>query len=90
MEEDKILALVPVPLLDRVSIFDGFRMINLPIPYPNSKQKLVVAKCKLEAEYIAFNHAMLLTKKEAQKCKTDALGTCMSDIHYLGSSTVSG
>ena len=45
VEEEKILALVPVPLLDRDSIFEVFQVINLPIPYPDPKQELgVVAK----------------------------------------------
>ena len=52
MEEDKILALVPVPLLDRESTFEVFHVINLPISYSNPKQKLgIVAKYKLEAVY---------------------------------------
>ena len=83
VEEKKILALVPVPLLDRDSTFEVFQVINLPIPYPDPKQELgVVAKYKLEAECIALNLArtqfMLLTKREAEKCKTDALGSCTS------------
>ncbi len=50
MEEKKILALVPVPLLDRDSTFEVFQVINLPIPYPDPKQEFgVVAKYKLEA-----------------------------------------
>ena len=58
VEEKKILALVPVPLLDRDSTFEVFQVINLPIPYPNPKQELgVVAKYKLEAECIALNLA---------------------------------
>ena len=83
VEEGKILAIVPVPLLDRDSTFEVFQVINLPIPYPNPNQKLgVVARYKLESECIALNLArtqfMLLTKSEAEKCKTDALGACAS------------
>ena len=83
VEEKKILALEPVPLLDRDSTFEVFQVINLPIPYPDPKQKLgVVTKYKLEVECIALNLArtqfMLLTKREADNCKTDALGLCMS------------
>ena len=82
VKEDKTFALIPVLLLDRESTFEVFQVMNLPIPSPNPKQKLgVVAKYKLKAESITFNLArtksILLTKKEAEKCKTDALETCM-------------
>ena len=82
MGEKKILALVPVPLLHRDSTFEYFQVIILPIPYSDLKQELgVVAKYNLEAECIALNLArtqfMLLTKREADKCKTDALGSRM-------------
>ena len=57
--------------------------MNVPIPYLNPKQNLGdVAKYKLESESTALNLArtkfMLLTKKEAEKCKTVALRTCTS------------
>ena len=77
------MAQVPVPLLHRDSTFEDFQVINLPIPYSDLKQELsIVAKYNLEAERIALNLArtqfMLLTKREADKCKTDALGSCTS------------
>ena len=83
VEKDKILALVIVPLLDKEVTFQLLQVINLPIPYPNPKQKLgVVVEYKLEPESIAFNLArikfMLLTKMELEKCKRDALRICTS------------
>ena len=83
IEDTKLLALVPIPLLNRRSIFKIFQAINLPIPYPGTKQELgVTAKYKIEATYIALNPArtkfMLLTALEVEKCKMDMLGTCRS------------
>ena len=42
VEEKKILALVPVTLLNRDSTFEVFQVINLPIPYSDPKQELGV------------------------------------------------
>lgn len=83
MEDDRLLALVPVPLLDGESILEVFYAINLPIPFPRPHQELeAVAKYKLESEYIALNLArtkfMLVAADEAERCKSNALGICDS------------
>ena len=80
-----------VPLLDRDSTFEIYLVINLPIPYPRTDQKMeAVAKYRLETEYIALNLArtkfMMLPEEEASKCKADALRTCTptSPIYVTG------
>ena len=83
MENDKLLILMSVPLLDRDSTFEIYQVINLPISYPRTDQKMgAVARYRLETEYIALNLArnkfMMLPEEEASKCKADALRTCTS------------
>ena len=91
LEDDKLLVLLSVPLLDRDSIFEIYRVMNLPLPYPREDQKLgAVARYKIETEFLALNLArtkfMLLSEVEAIKCKNDALGTCssVSPIYVMG------
>ena len=59
MEEDKILVVVPVPLLDSKSNddFDIYRVHNLPIPFNSSDGVMSrsVASYQLEAGAIAVN-----------------------------------
>ena len=59
MEEDKILVVVPVPLLDSKSNddFDIYRVHNLPIPFNSSDGVMSgpVASYRLEAGAIAVN-----------------------------------
>ena len=83
MENDKLLILMSVPLLDRDSMFEIYQVINLPIPYPRTDQKMgAVARYRLEIKYIALNLArskfMMLPEEEASKCKADALRICTS------------
>lgn len=40
LENNKLIALVLVPLLDRDGAFEIYQVINLPIPYPKEDQKL--------------------------------------------------
>lgn len=75
MKNDKLLALIPVPLLDGKSTHNIFKAINSPIHFPKPSQELgAVAKHKLESEYIASNLVstkfMFLAADEAEKCKT--------------------
>lgn len=65
--------------------------MNLPIPYPRVHQSLgMVARYKIETEYIALNLArikfMMLTVEEAKKCKDNTLRTCsaLSPIYVIG------
>lgn len=92
LEDDKLLVLVPVPLLDRDSTFEIYQVMNLPFPYPKLEPEIrAVARYKVESEFVALNLArtkfMLLTQGEAEKCKNDTLGTCgsVSPIYVAGS-----
>ena len=83
--------LVYVPLFDRRSTFEIYQVMNLPISYPRIEQKSeIIAKCKIATKFIAPNltrtRFMLLTSKEAKRCKTDALGTysVASSIYVAG------
>ena len=52
MENDKLLILRSVPL------FEIYQVINLPISYPRTDQKMgAVARYRLETEYIALDLA---------------------------------
>ena len=84
IKDDRLLIMVSLPLLDTGSIYEVFKVINLPIPYPREKQGLgTVAKYKIETENIALDQTrekfMLLTPSEAEKCKHNLLGTCVSN-----------
>ena len=51
--------------------------------YPKTNQKLkAVVRYKMEAKFLALNLVrtkfILLTSEEANRCKMDALGTCIS------------
>lgn len=77
--DDKLLILLSVPLLDKDSTFEIYK---LPIPYPQADQKLgAVALYKIETEFLVLNlprtKFMLLSNVEATKCKNDALGICI-------------
>ena len=77
------MILVSVPLLDTGSVFEEFKLINLPIPYPDTKQGVgIIAQNKIESENIAFNLArtefMLLNQQNAEKCGIGVLGTWIS------------
>ena len=83
IENDKLLILMSVPLLDRDSIFEIYQVINLPITYSRTDQRMgAVARYRLETECIALNLArtkfMMLPEEEASKCKADALRICTS------------
>lgn len=69
--------------MNRKSTFEVFKIINLPIPYPEVGGKgVVVAWYKLETENIVFNvertKFMLLTPEEVMTCRMNVLGTCPS------------
>ena len=53
------------------------------MPYPKPNQKFeAVTRYKVEAEFLALNLTrtkfIWVTNEEANKCKVDALGTCVS------------
>lgn len=63
----RLIVFVSLPVLDRESTFEVFKVVNLLIPYPEiGVTGGVVAGYKLKAENIAFNEArtkfMLLKK----------------------------
>ena len=64
--------LEPVPLLETGCVFEVFKVMNLPIPYLDVKQRLeIVAQYKIVSENSAFNPAktefMLLTQQDVRK-----------------------
>ena len=88
IEDTKLLALVPILLLNRGSIFEVFQTINLSIPYPGTKRELgVTAKYKLEATCIALNPArtkfMLLTAPEAENAGWTCWGPVYPGARYI-------
>lgn len=83
IEGNKLFITVSLVLLDRKSTFEVFKIINLPIPYPEVGGKgVVVAWYKLETENIVFNvkrtKFMMLTLEEVMTCRMNVLGTCPS------------
>lgn len=92
LENKKLLVLISIPLLDKDSTYEIYQVINLPMPYPKTNQKLeAIARYKVEWDFLALNLArtkfMLITSEEANRCKVDALGTCVSasPIYVAGS-----
>ena len=80
-------------LLDNVSTFEIYKVINLPMPYPKPNQKFeTVARYKVAAEFLPLNLArtkfVLVTSEEANRCKLDALGIylciCKSSLCVKG------
>ena len=82
VEEDKILVVVPVPLLDSNDDFEVYRVHNLPIPFNASDGVMSgsVASYQLEAEAIAVNtqrtNFVLLTQRELEGCSKPSIGFC--------------
>lgn len=68
VDEGKLLLLVSLPLLERETIFDVFKIINPPIPYLEG----VVASYKLART------RFMLTPEEATQCETNVLDKCPS------------
>ena len=81
VRNDKIYAMVDVPLLNSNSDFEVFKVIHLPIPFPNNAtQEKTVERHKIETEGIAFNLVrtkfVMLSPSEALACSTNALKVC--------------
>ena len=82
VEEDKILVVVPVPLLDSNDDFEVYRVHNLPIPFNASDGVMAgsLASYRLEAEAIAVNtqrtNFVLLTQGELEGCSKASIGFC--------------
>ncbi|CAC5410707.1 unnamed protein product [Mytilus coruscus] len=71
---DKILAIISLPLLDSNNRFEVYKAYNLPMPMKNNSTKLLtmVAKFDINVEYFAVNAErskyVLLNNDEINKC----------------------
>ena len=81
MEDDKIIVIVPIPLLDMMEYFEIFKIHNIPFPSVKVNKMGISATGKylLEAPVIAVDTRRskfgLLTREEGQIC-TNSLGFC--------------
>ncbi|CAC5398014.1 unnamed protein product [Mytilus coruscus] len=72
--DDKILAIISLPLLDSNNRFEVYKAYNLPMPMKNNSTKLLtmVAKFDINVEYFAVNAErskyVLLKNDEINKC----------------------
>ncbi|CAC5412556.1 unnamed protein product [Mytilus coruscus] len=72
--DDKILAIISLPLLDSNNRFEVYKAYNLPMPMKNNSTKLLtmVAKFDINVEYFAVNAErskyVLLNNDEINKC----------------------
>ena len=85
LDEDKILVIVSVPLLDRNTTFEIYKVCNAPLPYYNQSipaqlQPDIVAQYKIETFALAINAEktkyMLLNSDELNHCSTSLLSYC--------------
>ena len=82
IEENRILVVVPIPLLDMVESFEIFKVINIPFPSMSAAEMgaQITAQYKLESEAIAVDTGrskiILLNENESNECKNPILGFC--------------
>ena len=85
LDEDKFLVIVSVPLLDRETTFEIYKVFNTPLPYynqsiPTELQPDIVAQYRLETSALAINAEktkyMLLNSDELNHCSTPLLSYC--------------
>ena len=84
-EPDKILVVVPIPLLESNSDWEVYQVHNLPVPFNSNNgeattQSPMVAQYRLEANAIAVNtertNFVLLTKDKMESCSKPVVGLC--------------
>ena len=85
LDEDKFLVIVSVPLLDRETTFEIYKVFNAPLPYynqsiPTELQPDIVVQYRLETSALAINAEktkyMLLNSDELNHCSTPLLSYC--------------
>ena len=85
LNEDRFLVIVSVPLLDRETTFEIYKVFNTPLPYynqsiPTELQPDIVAQYRLETSALAINAEktkyMLLNSDELNHCSTPLLSYC--------------
>ena len=85
LDEDKFLVIVSVPLLDRDTTFEIYKVSNTPLPYynqsiPTQLQPDIVVQYRLETFAVAINPEktkyMLLNSDELNHCSTPLLSYC--------------
>jgi hypothetical protein len=81
-EDDKIIVLVPVPLLEVNNVLEVFEVINLPLPLPQAtaEHKRLTASYVLEAKALAVDakrsRFVLLDELEFRMCSRPLIGFC--------------
>ena len=85
LDEDKFLVIVSVPLLDRETTFEIYKVFNTTLPYynqsiPTELQPDIVAQYRLETSALAINAEktkyMLLNSDKLNHCSTPLLNYC--------------
>ena len=94
LRRNKIIVIVPVPLLDSNNKFDIYKTHTLPSPYippkENGNLKPMSAEFELEADAIAVDEGRtriaLLTAREADACSNPVAGFCAigSPVYSMG------
>lgn len=85
LEENKILIVVPIPLLDIDADLEVYEVHNLPLPQPDlttmtGQSEVMIATYDLESSTIAVDSArtkfVLLSPEESLACSKPSLGFC--------------
>ena len=85
LDEDKFFVIVSVPLLDRETKFEIYRVYNTPLPYykksiPTELHPDIFIQYRLESSALAINAEktkyMLLNSDELNHCSTPLLSYC--------------
>ena len=93
MEDNRILIVIPIPLIDYTKQMDIYKVYNLPLPIStvyntnNVTKDEILTYYDLEAKYMAINpertQFMLLDQKDREKCRVgfSKLCTLRKPIH---------
>ena len=93
MEDNRILIVIPIPLIDYTKQMDIYKVYNLPLPIStvyntnNVTKNEILTYYDLEAKYMAINpertQFMLLDQKDREKCRVgfSKLCTLRKPIH---------
>ena len=86
MEDNRIIIIVPIPLIDYSKKMELFKVYNMPLPLNtvfmtnNNTQTEMLTYYKLEADYLAINaertQYMILDQKERDTCHLSFPGLC--------------
>ena len=86
MEDNRIIIIVPIPLIDYSKKIELFKIYNMPLPLNtvfmtnNNTQTEMLTYYKLEADYLAINaertQYMILDQKERDTCHLSFPGLC--------------